>query len=194
MQMFPCLKSKPMLMSEFERITGEGMVLVAMGRWDLLMKVLGCEPNNIGEEVEAVHTMEKEVMSLKMKKKGINSIMKKITSSGDGEEDIFTVSPTVTVLEQVERAARIITLIGAEKTLVAKLSEPEQLMAKTLTTLLAIYYVYDVSYREEHYSFLCLMQDVLLRVADKSSRPTRTRSYAAYLINEMDELASQQGH
>ena len=100
----------------------------------------------------------------------------------------------MTVLEQVERAARIITLIGAEKTLVAKLSEPEQLMAKTLTTLLAIYYVYDVSYREEHYSFLCLMQDVLLRVADKSSRPTRTRSYAAYLINEMDELASQQGH
>lgn len=69
------------LMSEFERITGEGMVLVAMGRWDLLMKVLGCEPNNIGEEVEAVHTMEKEVMSLKMKKKGINSIMKKITVS-----------------------------------------------------------------------------------------------------------------
>ena len=100
----------------------------------------------------------------------------------------------MTVLEQVERAARIITLIGAEKTLVAKLSEPEQLMAKTLTTLLAIYYVYDVSYPEEHYSFLCLMQDVLLRVADKSSRPTRTRSYAAYLINEMDELASQQGH
>ena len=72
-----------------------------------------------------------------------------------------------------------------------KLTERENFFSKTLTTLMASYYVYDVQYPKEHDGILQLMQDALLRVTEeKPRRSTRVRNVVAEVLARMEQAAS----
>ena len=82
--------------------------------------------------------------------------------------------PTIAFIEEPQKDGRVISIISCEGMIVAKLTERDDLLGKAITSLMAAYYVYHVSYPREHTSkhtsILQFFQDVLMKKTEDNAK------------------------